>query len=77
VEGLHVVFQLIYMLLVLAELSYNQVNYDFEIAGCSDLGGAEGKVAISLKKVEFSFKQFAKRIAQPSLVHSTSGKKYR
>jgi hypothetical protein len=32
----------------------------------SDLGSAEGKPPISLKQMEFSLKQFAKRMGQPN-----------
>jgi hypothetical protein len=32
----------------------------------SDLGSAEGKPPISLKQMEFSLKQFAKRMALPN-----------
>jgi hypothetical protein len=32
----------------------------------SDFGGAEGKALISLKQLDFSLKQFAKKMAHPN-----------
>jgi len=48
----------------LPEISYDEFNADFGSDEASDLGGAEGKAPISLKPMEFSLKQFAKRMGQ-------------
>jgi len=50
----------------LPEISYDEFDADFESNDLSDLGGAEGKAPISLKQMEFSLKQFAKRMGQPN-----------
>jgi len=49
----------------LPEIPYDQCDADYESDDSSDLGGAEGKAPISLKQIEFSLKQFAKRMGQP------------
>jgi hypothetical protein len=51
----------------LPEISYDEVDSDYENDDLSDSGGADGKAAISLKQTEFSLKQFAKRMGQPNL----------
>jgi len=48
------------------EISYDEFDADAESDDSSDLGGAEGKAPISLKQMEFSLKQFAKRMGQPN-----------
>jgi len=50
----------------LPEISYDKFDADAESDDSSDVGGAEGKAAISLKQMEFSLKQFAKRMGQPN-----------
>ena len=50
----------------LPDISYAQYDAEYESDELSDLGGAEGKASISLKQVEFSLKQFAKRMVQPN-----------
>jgi len=50
----------------LPETSYDQYNAEYESDDLSDLGGAEGKLPISLKQTEFCLKQFAKRMGQPN-----------
>ena len=51
----------------LPEISYDRYNADNESDNLSDLGGAKGKAPISLKQIEFSLKQFAKRMGQPNI----------
>jgi hypothetical protein len=60
----------------LPEISYDEFDADYESDDSSDLGGAEGNALIILKQTEFSLKQFAKRMGSPTLLHSTSGRKY-
>ena len=60
----------------LPEISYDEFDADYENDDSSDLGGSKGKAPISLKETEFSLKQFAKGWGSPTLVHSTSGRKY-
>ena len=50
----------------LPEISCDEFDADGESDDSSDLGGAEGKAPISLKQMEFSLKQFAKRMGQPN-----------
>jgi len=50
----------------LPEISYYQFDADYESDDSLDLGRAEGKAPISLKQMEFSLKQFAKRMGQPN-----------
>jgi hypothetical protein len=60
----------------LPDNSYHEFDRDAESNDSSDLGVAEGKAPISLKQTEFSLKQFAKGWGSPTLVPSTSGRKY-
>jgi len=48
----------------LPEISYENYDADDESDDTSDLGSTEGKPPISLKQMEFSLKQFAKRMGQ-------------
>jgi hypothetical protein len=48
----------------LPEISYDKYDKDEENDDLLDLGGAEGKLPVSLKQTEFSLKQFAKRMGQ-------------
>jgi len=50
----------------LPEMFYDGYDAADESHNSSDLGGAEGKPPISLKQMEFSLKQFAKRMGQPN-----------
>ena len=50
----------------LPEISYDEFDADYESDHSSYLGGAEGKAPISLKKMELSLTQFAKRMRQPN-----------
>jgi hypothetical protein len=50
----------------LPEIPYDKFDADVESDDLSDLGGAEGKIPISLKQTEFSLKQFAKIMGQPN-----------
>jgi len=50
----------------LADIADDGYDVDYETDDSSDLGGAEGKAAISLKQTEFSLKQFAKMIERPN-----------
>ena len=50
----------------LLEMLYDKYDADDERDYSSDLGGKEGKPLISLKQMEFSLKQFAKRMGQPN-----------
>jgi hypothetical protein len=50
----------------LPEICYDEFDADAECDDSSDFGGAEGKAPISLKQMEFSLKQFAKRMGQPN-----------
>ena len=52
---------------LLPELSYNEYDAADESDDSSELAGAEGKPRISQKKMEFSLKQFAKRMGQPNI----------
>ena len=47
-------------------MANNEYDAAHESDDLSDLGGAEGKPPISLKQMEFSLKQFAKRMRQPN-----------
>jgi hypothetical protein len=60
----------------LPDIPYDQFDTDNESDDSSDLGGAEGQPPISLKQMQSSLKQFAKMMGQPTLVHSTSERKY-
>ena len=51
---------------LLPQISYDEFDADAESDDPSDLGGPEGKAPISLKKTEFSLKQFAERMGQPN-----------
>jgi len=48
----------------LPETSYDEYDADYESDNWSELGGAEGKAPISLNQIEYSLKQFAKRMGQ-------------
>jgi len=48
----------------LLDLSYDDYDADDESNDSSHLGGAEGKLPISLEQTEFSLRQFAKRMGQ-------------
>jgi hypothetical protein len=50
----------------LPEISYDEFDADYESDNSSHLAGAEGKAPTSLKQMEFSLKQFAKRMGQPN-----------
>jgi len=50
----------------LPDISYDEFDADADSDDSSDLGRAEGKAPISLKQMEFSLKQFAKRMGQPN-----------
>jgi hypothetical protein len=50
----------------LPEIPYDEFDADYESGDSSDLGGAQSKAPISLKQMEFSLKQFAKRMRQPN-----------
>jgi len=50
----------------LPRISYDKFDEDYESDDSSDLGSAKCKAPISLKQMEFSLKQFAKRIGQPN-----------
>jgi hypothetical protein len=50
----------------LPEISYEKFDSAVEGDDLSDLGGAEGKASISLKQMEITLKQFAKRMGQPN-----------
>jgi hypothetical protein len=50
----------------LPEISYYEFDADAESNDSSDLGGADDKAPFSLKQMEFSLKQFAKRMGQPN-----------
>jgi hypothetical protein len=56
-------------------ISYDEFNADAESDNSLDFGGAEGKAPISLKQMEFSFKQFAKRMGQPNFSAFNKGRK--
>jgi hypothetical protein len=60
----------------LPEIAYDEFDADYESDDSLYLGGDEGKAPTSLKHTEFSLKQFAKKMGSPTLVHSTSGRKY-
>ena len=51
----------------LPEIRYDEYDAEYASDDLSDLGGANGKAPISLKQMEFSLKQFAKRMGQPKL----------
>lgn len=51
----------------LPDSSYGKFDADVESHDSSELGWAEGKAPINLKQMEFSVKQFAKRMRQPNL----------
>jgi hypothetical protein len=50
----------------LPEISYDELDADYKSDDSSDLGGAEGKVPISLKQTKFSLKQLANKMGQPN-----------
>jgi len=50
----------------LPEISYDEYSVEYESNNSSDPGGAEGKALNSLKQMEFSLKQLAKRMGQPN-----------
>jgi hypothetical protein len=50
----------------LQEIDYDEFDADCESDDASDFGVAESKAPISLKQMEFSLKQFAKRMMQSS-----------
>ena len=50
----------------LADISYDEFHADVESNNSSDIGRTKGKAPISLKQMEFSMKQFAKRMGQPN-----------
>jgi len=47
-------------------ISFDEFDAYTGIDDSWDLGGAEGKALISLKQMEFTLKQFAKRMRQPN-----------
>jgi hypothetical protein len=47
-------------------MSYDVYDAPDETNNWSEFGGAEGKPPISLNQIEFSLKQFAKRMGQPN-----------
>jgi hypothetical protein len=47
-------------------MSYDEYDAAEECDDLSDLGSTEGKPPITQKQMEFSLKQFAKRIGQPN-----------
>jgi len=47
-------------------MSYDEYDAADESVNLSDFGCAEGKPPISLQQMEFSLKQFAKRMGQPN-----------
>ena len=51
----------------LPEIAYDEYDAAGESNILLDLGGAEDKPPISLKQMEFSLKQFVKRMGQPNL----------
>jgi hypothetical protein len=51
---------------LLQEISYDELDADYESDDTSHLGRAEGKAPISLKQTEFTLKQFAKSMGQPN-----------
>jgi hypothetical protein len=59
----------------LPEISYDEFNADAESNDSSDFSGAEGKAPISWKQMEFSLKQFAKRMGQPNFSAFNKGRK--
>ena len=50
----------------LPEIRYDEYDAEYASDDLSDWGGANGKAPISLKQMEFSLKQFAKRMGQPN-----------
>jgi hypothetical protein len=48
------------------ESLYDEYDADYESDNSLDLGGAEANAPIILKDMEFSLKQFAKRMGQPN-----------
>jgi hypothetical protein len=50
----------------LPEISYDEFDADHESDESSGLGWAERQAPTSLKQIEFSLKQFAKRMGQPT-----------
>jgi len=60
----------------LPEISYDKFDADAESDNSSGLGGADGKAASSIYQTEFSLKQFTKGWGSPTLVSSTSRRKY-
>jgi hypothetical protein len=59
----------------LPDISYDEFNADAGSNDSSDFGGVEGKAPISLKQIEFSFKQFAKRMGPPNFSAFNNGRK--
>jgi hypothetical protein len=59
----------------LPEISSDQYYADYESDDVSDLGGARGKAPTSWKQTEFSLKQFAKRMGQPTISTCNKWKK--
>ena len=59
----------------LPEIFYDKYNADYESDDSSDLGGAEGKSPISLKRTEFSLKQLPKRMGQRNISAFSEWKK--
>jgi hypothetical protein len=51
----------------LPEISFDEYDAGYESSDWLDCGVAEGKAPINLKQMEFSLKQFAKRMGQPNL----------
>jgi hypothetical protein len=51
----------------LPDISDDKFDTDAESEYLSYLSGAEGKAPISLKRTEFSLKQFVKRMGQPNV----------
>jgi len=50
----------------LPDICYDKYDEFYVSDDSSDFGRAKGKAPISLKQMEFSFKQFAKRMGQPN-----------
>jgi hypothetical protein len=56
-------------------MSYDEYDAADGSDDLSDLGSAEAKPPISLKQMQFSLKQFAKRMRQPNSGAFNKGKK--
>jgi len=50
----------------LPEIFYDEYDADYESDNSSNLGGAKDQAPMSSKQMEFSLKQFAKRMGQPN-----------